>query len=71
MFESVSMKKSKNQRDIESLNILKDKFEHLSSETIARRLMNFSRSNNISIAYTQILKDRGINDYLSVLEQQS
>jgi hypothetical protein len=65
------MKKSKNQRDIESLNVLKEKFEHLSNETIARRLMNFSRSNNISIAYTQILKERGVNDYLSVLEQQS
>lgn len=61
------MRKSKNQRDIESIEALKERFYHLSSELIASRLIKFSKSNNISIAYKQILKDRGINDYLIFL----
>jgi hypothetical protein len=64
------MRKSKNQRDTESINTLKEKFEYLDTETIARRLMNFSLSNNISIAYKQILRNRGIDDYWLVLHKQ-
>lgn len=67
IFEYISMRKSKNQRDIESVNVLKEEFGHLSSERIARILLNFSRSNKYSVAYKQILKDRGIDDYLTVL----
>ncbi len=57
----------KNQRQIEKINKLKEEFNHLSSEVIARRLANFSRSNEISIAYKQILKERGIEDFLTFL----
>jgi hypothetical protein len=59
------MRKNKSERDIEQINLLKEKFRHLGTETIAARLTNFRKSNNISIAYKQILKERGVEDYLS------
>ena len=55
----------KNRRQIEKINKLKEEFNHLSSEIIARRLANFSASNTISIAYKQILNKRGIDDFLT------
>jgi hypothetical protein len=64
------MKVDKNRRQIEKINKLKEEFNHLSSEVIARRLANFSGSNEISIAYKQILKERGIDDFLTVLEKK-
>ncbi|HTD98558.1 MAG TPA: hypothetical protein VK668_04705 [Mucilaginibacter sp.] len=63
------MSKNKSERNIERINLLKEKFRHLSTETIAARLTNFSKSNDISIAYKEILKERGIEDYLSVIIQ--
>ena len=60
----------KNQRQIEKINKLKEEFHNLSSEVIARRLANFSGSNEISIAYKQILKERGIEDFLTLLEKK-
>ena len=62
------MKVDKNQRQIEKINKLIAEFNHLSSEVIASRLANFSRSNEISIAYKQILKERGIDDFLTMLD---
>jgi len=48
------MKKIQRQR--EHIAYLKESFRHLSTDTIARRLTNFSRSNDISIAYKELLK---------------
>ena len=63
------MKTSKTQRNIERANELKEQLQHLSTEVIASRLTNFNKTNDIVIAYKQILKERGIEDYLSVLKQ--
>jgi hypothetical protein len=59
---------SKTQTDIQHIEELKEKFRYLDTFVIASRLTNFSRSNNLSIAYKQILKERGIDDYLSILK---
>lgn len=61
------MKASKTQHKIKHLNKLKEQFQHLSTEVIVLRLTNFNKTNEIVIAYKQILKERGIDDYLSVL----
>jgi hypothetical protein len=63
------MKTSKNQRNIEHINKLKEQFQHLSTEVIASRLTNFNKTNDIAIAYKQILKERGFDDYLAALNQ--
>ncbi|MCJ8209100.1 hypothetical protein MUY27_05230 [Mucilaginibacter sp. RS28] len=52
----------------ERIKNLKEQFQHLSSEKLAKRLLNFRESNDISIAYKQILKERGIDDYLIYLD---
>lgn len=62
------MSKSKTEYSIQRINALKEKFQHLSTETIASRLTNFNKTNDIVIAYKQILKERGIDDYLSVIK---
>jgi FMN-dependent NADH-azoreductase len=62
------MGKSKTQNNIQRIEELKEKFRHLDTSVIASRLTNFNRSNSISIAYKQILKERGIDDYLSILK---
>ena len=59
----------KNQRQIEKINKLKEEFNHLSSEVIARRLANFSSSNETWMSYKKILKERGIDDFLNLLEK--
>jgi hypothetical protein len=56
------MKKSQRQR--ENIENLKEEFRHLETDVIVKRLMNFSRSNDISMAYKELLKERGIDDYL-------
>ncbi|BAU53800.1 hypothetical protein MgSA37_01971 [Mucilaginibacter gotjawali] len=61
------MKTNKTQRNIKHLNELKERFQHLSTEIIATRLTNFNKTNDIVIAYKQILKERGVYDYLTVL----
>ena len=61
------MKTTKTQRNIERINELKERFQHLSTEVIVTRLTNFNKTNDIITAYKQILKERGIDDYLSVL----
>ena len=61
------MKTNKTQRNIEHLNELKERFQHLSTEVIATRLTNFNKTNDIVIAYKQNLKERGVDDYLAVL----
>jgi len=61
------MKSSKTRRKIERISQLKDNFRHLSTEEIVSRLTNFNKTNDIVIAYKEILKERGIDDYLSVL----
>jgi len=61
------MKTSKTQRNIERISQLKEEFRHLSTEKIASRLTNFNKTNDIVIAYKEILKERGIDDYLSAL----
>jgi hypothetical protein len=61
------MKTSKTQSSIERINKLKEELRHLSTEVIALRLTNFSKTNDIVIAYKEILKERSIDDYLSVL----
>ena len=63
------MKAKKTEQLIEKINKLKEEFHNLSSEVIAIRHVNFSRSNEISIAYKQILKERGIEDLLNLLEK--
>ena len=62
------MKTSKTQREIERVNELKERFRYFSTETIASRLTNFNKTNSIVIAYKEVLKERGIDDYLSVLK---
>ena len=57
------MRKSKSQQQLARINSLKERLEHLSTETIVLRLTNFNKLNDIVAAYKQILKDRGINDY--------
>ncbi len=61
--EKKFMNKSKSQRSFENINATKERLQHLSTETIISRLTNFNKSNDVVIAYKQILKDRGINDY--------
>ena len=61
------MSKSKTQQQLDKIDALKQRFQQLSTETIIARLTNFSRSNEISIAYKEVLKDRGINDYFEKL----
>jgi len=61
------MATSKKQHNIEHIDKLKEKFRSLSSDTIASRLTNFNKTNDIVIAYKQILKERGIDDYLSIV----
>jgi len=62
------MKKSQRQR--ENIENLKEEFRHLETDVIVRRLLNFSKSNDTSIAYKELLKERGVDDYLqgSVVE---
>ena len=62
------MGKIKSEHNIQRINAFKEKFQHLDTETIAARLTNFNITNDRVIAYKQILKDRGINDYLSVIK---
>lgn len=59
---------NKSQQSFETIENLKEQFQHLSSESIASRLLNFSKSNDIAVAYKQILNERGIADYLIFLE---
>ncbi|MGY3213387.1 hypothetical protein [Mucilaginibacter sp. HD30] len=61
------MKISKTSRNIERISQLKDNFRHLSTEEIVSRLTNFNKTNDTVIAYKEILKERGINDYLSAI----
>jgi hypothetical protein len=61
------MSKSKAQNSSEHMANLVERFQYLPSENIASRLVNFNKSNDISIAYKQILKERGIDDYLSFI----
>jgi len=56
---------NKTQLSTERLNKLKERFQNLSTEIIISRLTNFSKTNEIATAYKQILKERGIDDYLS------
>jgi hypothetical protein len=63
------MRRTKTQLNLERIVKLKERFKHLSTELIASRLTNFNRTNDIAIAYKQILKERGIDDYLAVLDQ--
>lgn len=56
------MKKIQRQR--ENIENLKDEFRHLGTDKIVKRLMNFSRSNDTSVAYKELLRERGIEDYL-------
>lgn len=65
------MKTNKTQRNIERISQFTEKFRHLSTEVIASRLTNFNTTNDIVIAYKVILKERGIDDYLSVLSQSA
>jgi len=58
---------NKSQQSFEKVEKLKDRFRHLSSEGIASRLLNFNKSNDTAVAYKQILKERGIDDYLSFI----
>ncbi|WP_259066782.1 hypothetical protein HDF24_21315 [Mucilaginibacter sp. X4EP1] len=60
------MSKTKTQQSLERIDKLKERFQHLSTELIAQRLTNFNKTNDIAIAYKQVLKERGIDDYLSV-----
>jgi len=62
------MGKNKTERKLEGINALKERFQHLTSETIASRLTNFNKTNEIVIAYKQILKERDIDDYLSIIK---
>jgi hypothetical protein len=57
------MSKTKSQQQLERINALKDRFEHLETEVIVARLTNFNRSNDIAKAYKEVLKGRGIDDY--------
>ena len=59
---------NKSQLNFEKIEKLKERFQHLSSETITLRLLNFNKSNDIAVAYKQILKERGIDDYLIYIE---
>lgn len=61
------MRKNKTQQELERIFLLKERFRHLSTEVIVLRLTNFNKTNEIVIAYKEILKERGIDDYLSVL----
>jgi len=63
------MSKSKTQRTIEHIETLKEKYHHLDTLTIASRLTNFNKTNDIALAYKQILKERGIEDYLTIVNQ--
>jgi hypothetical protein len=63
------MSRSKSQQSFEKISALKQQFHHLSTETIVSRLTNFNKSNDIVIAYKQIIKDRGINDYFEKVVQ--
>ena len=56
------MKKIQRQR--ENIENLKDEFRHLDTDVIVKRLMNFSRSNDTSVAYKELLRERRIEDYL-------
>lgn len=59
---------NKSQQNFERREDLKKRFRHLSSESIASRLLNFSKSNDIAVAYKQILKERDIDDYLIYID---
>jgi len=59
---------NKSQLNFEKIEKLKERFQHLSSETITSRLLNFNKSNDIAVAYKHILKERGIDDYLIYIE---
>ncbi|EHQ30395.1 hypothetical protein Mucpa_6339 [Mucilaginibacter paludis DSM 18603] len=59
---------NKSQQSFERIEKAKERFQHLSSERTASRLLNFSRSNDIAVAYKQILKERGIDDYLIYID---
>jgi hypothetical protein len=61
------MQKSKTQRNLHHISKLKERFQGLSSEVIASRLTNFNKTNDIVIAYKEILNERGIEDYLAFL----
>ncbi|AYL97761.1 hypothetical protein [Mucilaginibacter celer] len=61
------MRKNKTQQELERIFLLKERFRHLSTEVIVLRLTNFNKTNEIVIAYKEILKERGIDDYLSVI----
>ena len=54
----------KNQRQRENIENLKEEFRHLDTDVIVRRLINFRGSNDFSIAYKEMLKERGVDDYL-------
>jgi len=60
---------SRNKTDLHFAHIeeLKNQFRNLTTEVIVSRLTNFNKTNNIVLAYKQILKERGIDDYLSAL----
>jgi len=70
LYLGVFMKTSKTHVKIEKINKLKEHLQHLTTEVIASRLTNFNKTNEIVIAYKQILKERGIDDYLSILKQE-
>jgi hypothetical protein len=65
------MIKNKKAQKFEDLKKAKERFRGLSTETIARRLTNFNKTNTIATAYKEILKERGIDDYLSALDELS
>ncbi len=54
---------NKKQHDQERIELLKERFQNLSTEKILLRLTDFNTTNEFVIAYKQILKDRDINDY--------
>lgn len=59
------MNRSKRDNNLRRIKVFKERFEKLSTERILHRLTHSGLSHESTIAYKQVLEERGITDYLS------